>query len=352
MPCLTAPTTAREIALDIAAAKDPLSLLFAPPQLSMTENPNACDGRVHPHDAEEGGVWVMGMRMGEGSTPGTAKPIWQRVLWLLFFPLILVWHSIRIYFLPCIAVYADRFFGNLCLSIGQALCCMCWCKCWRQKKACVLCEYEDADFPPASQSLGKWKGKTDSQLKEIEWKRAAALNPGEKAALFQGGIMPSDIAQGQLGDCWLMAGECGRRMRSGSACCLTTARSRIPEIECLPLAALACLAEHPSAIQRCFRTRERNVRGLYTIQLFDGRAKEFVNITIDDYLPTENGQPLFARPNGLHVHATRARAHTHTHTHDLQVLSFGYCCSRRPSQNFLGTTTRSQVGRLASLSKL
>eukprot|EP00802_Teleaulax_amphioxeia_P006538 Tamp_06542.p1 GENE.Tamp_06542~~Tamp_06542.p1 ORF type:complete len:298 (+),score=55.52 Tamp_06542:593-1486(+) len=197
---------------------------------------------------------------------GAEKSAFWRVMWLLFFPLILLWHSIRIYFLPCLQVYADRFFGTLCLSLGQTLCCMCTCKCWRQQEKCFLCEYEDPDFPPDAKSLGQWKDKSPEQLKEIQWKRAAKLG-SEPAQLFQGGIQPGDIAQGQLGDCWLMA-------------------------------ALACLAEHPAAIQRCFLTRERSVRGCYRIQLYDGQKKEFVKLSIDDYLPTDNGRPLFAKPNG------------------------------------------------------
>jgi calpain-15 len=64
------------------------------------------------------------------------------------------------------------------------------------------------------------------------------------------------------------------------------------------MAALACLSEHPAAIQRCFLTRERNVRGCYRIQLYDGQKKQFVKLSIDDFLPTENDQPLFAKPKG------------------------------------------------------
>ena len=33
-------------------------------------------------------------------------------------------------------------------------------------------------------------------------------------------------------------------------------------------------------------------------QLYDGQKKEFVKLSIDDYLPTDNGRPLFAKPNG------------------------------------------------------
>ena len=251
------PMKANDIAVDVAAS--PFPFLMPPGQLHMTDN------KVHPGDQES--VWVTGWNMGGPSGQKETPSTIVRVLWLVFFPLILLWHSFRIYLLPCIQVYAERFFGSLCLTLGQTLCCMCTCKCWRQQEKCFLCEFEDGDFPPTSKSLGKWNGKSDSELDAIQWKRAAALNPGEKAALFQGGITPSDIAQGQLGDCWLMA-------------------------------ALACLAEHPTAIMKCFITRERNVRGYYVIELYDARQAKFVRITLDDFLPTDNGQPLFAKPSG------------------------------------------------------
>eukprot|EP01035_Chromulina_nebulosa_P027976 gene27976-36862_t len=72
--------------------------------------------------------------------------------------------------------------------------------------------------------------------------------------LFDGTIVPSDICQGALGDCWL-------------------------------LAAFATLSERDSYIQNCFHTRVFNPFGKYRIKLFDARANKFVKITIDDYIP-------------------------------------------------------------------
>jgi len=222
------PMTSHEIALDIAASPFP----FLPLQLQMTAK------NMHHNP---GGVWVMGMQMGETTAAGgTGKnDTFWRVTWIVFFPLILVWHSIRIYFLPCLGVYANRFFGTLCLAVGKTLCCLCTCKFWLRQKSCLLCEFEDPDFPPSGKSIGKWKGKSEQQLNDIKWARASSLTSnksGEKVALFHGGITASDIAQGQLGDCWLMA-------------------------------ALACLAENPTSIQKCFVTRERNVRGCYVLEV-------------------------------------------------------------------------------------
>jgi hypothetical protein len=249
--------TAEDIAIDIAGSSFPIVL------------PNSIlQNKVYPGPQSET-IWIAGGGMGGAAKAGDQErpSTAMRVLWVVFFPLILLWHSIRIYLLPCIGVYVDRLFGPLCLTLGQTLCCMCTCKCWRRQEKCFLCEFEDGDFTPTPKSLGRWNGKSEEQLKAIQWQRAAQLRQGEKPYLFEGGISPSDIAQGQLGDCWLMA-------------------------------ALACLAEHPTAIMRCFITRERNVRGCYVIELYDARQAKFVHITIDDYLPTDGGQPLFAKPAG------------------------------------------------------
>ena len=153
------PVTAREIALNVAAAP----FFLFPPQQKLSAPLQT--------DAQDMEIWVMGIDLGQQM--GEKKSNFWRVMWVLFFPLILLWHSIRIYFLPCLQVYADRFFGSLCLSVGQTLCCMCTCKCWRQQEKCFLCEFEDPDFPSEAKSLGKWKVKSGDQLNQINWKRAA-----------------------------------------------------------------------------------------------------------------------------------------------------------------------------------
>lgn len=57
----------------------------------------------------------------------------------------------------------------------------------------------DPEFPPTPASL--WGGKPSA--KATCWRRAGEfLKPG--FAVFEGGIQPDDISQGQLGDCWLM----------------------------------------------------------------------------------------------------------------------------------------------------
>jgi len=78
-------------------------------------------------------------------------------------------------------------------------------------------------------------------------------------------IRPDDIAQGQLGDCWL-------------------------------LASLATLAERPHLLQNIFLTRSYNPRGKYKLRLFDEKTKAFQTVVVDDFIPVDhNNSPIYTK---------------------------------------------------------
>lgn len=84
--------------------------------------------------------------------------------------------------------------------------------------------------------------------------------------VFYGKIEPSDIKQGNLGDCWFMC-------------------------------ALSSLAEMPHLVTRLFLTPKANDAGLYRVKLC--KNGEWIIVTIDDYFPCyPNGGPIFSRSSG------------------------------------------------------
>ena len=180
------------------------------------------------------------------------------VLNCLLTPFLLMVHSIRIYFVPCLTSVVFQ----CCCTIGSHLCGKCW-------------KYTDKQFPPNDASLGAFEAKKDG----VDWKRAHEIievmpkhSRCDRTApqLFEDGISPSDIAQGALGDCWL-------------------------------LSAIACLSEKRGAIERCFVQHSYNPRGKYTLRLWDGLKNKWNYINVDDAFPCqpgEGGKPLFTHPNG------------------------------------------------------
>ena len=178
-------------------------------------------------------------------------------------PFVLTWKSIRHYLLPTIYVFVARFVG---FFVSRALCLAC--------KACGCYEFVDKDFPEEKAMRGLATAKlcpvSSSTLEACQWKRASELKPPEGMKRMQlfNGIEPQDIAQGHLGDCWL-------------------------------LASIAAFAEHPSAVRRLFVNHEINDRGKYQVRLYNPRKGKFQIITIDDYIPVDsNGTPIFAKARG------------------------------------------------------
>jgi len=153
-------------------------------------------------------------------------------------------------------------------------CCIC-------RSMCPSCyRYTDKAFPATAKSIGAWKDKSEADVgKEIEWQRAVAYfeskltaeqsKEGVRVKLFEDGVEPKDVAQGGLGDCWLIS-------------------------------ALACMSEHEGLLRTIFKTQEFNERGKYSVRLYDGRAKKWTVVTVDDNLPLLKGSTslLFAQPKG------------------------------------------------------
>ena len=188
---------------------------------------------------------------------------------LLCFPLVGLYQSSRIYLLPCVGIYARTLLFNvvcgLCRAISFLNCCM---------------RFTDRKFKADHSSLGKWKDQTGPELdKEVKWERAqpfyeSRLTAEEKKAkvhvkLFEKGIEPKDVAQGQVGNCWLIA-------------------------------ALACVAEHPGLVRKTFVTKVLSVRGKYVVRIFDWQKRKWTNVTVDEFIPltASDRQMLFAQPNG------------------------------------------------------
>ena len=175
---------------------------------------------------------------------GWKSKLFVFILNILLTPFLLAAHSIRIYILPCLQVgfvhnvwnYLNSFFPE-----------------------CI--KYTDKRFKAEGKSLGP-----ERMSRKVEWKRLQDLEfEGKTLNVLFDGIEPSDIAQGALGDCWL-------------------------------LSAFASLSEKPYLIQNAFLTSTYNERGKYIIRLYDSKKKKFENITIDDFVPLGyDGKPMFQK---------------------------------------------------------
>ncbi|KAL4507217.1 hypothetical protein ABPG72_002010 [Tetrahymena utriculariae] len=127
--------------------------------------------------------------------------------------------------------------------------------------------YQDPNFPAQLSSLTK-DINTFERAQKLTWKRPQQFMVQEKGKplqyfVFQKGIEPDDVLQGDLGDCYFMS-------------------------------ALCCLAERPGLIERLFETKEVNQHGCYCVWLcHDG---EWTQVVLDDFFPCFNdGGPAFSR---------------------------------------------------------
>ena len=150
--------------------------------------------------------------------------------------------------------------------------------------------FTDAEFPPTRSSIGPVEGIAGGWLTRsapVVWVRALNLNRDAADVLWRR-VSPSDMQQGELGNCWLIA-------------------------------AIATAAKYPSVIQQCFRTQRIAKDGKYHMRLWDvrrGKAGEWVDIMVDDWMPCRehdphrrHATPWFARST-LDGESTARNAHT------------------------------------------
>ena len=200
-------------------------------------------------------------------------PLWLNcVTW----PFVLFFNAFWIYVFPCLGVLIGRFTRLVCYPFCQ--CCWVYTDKSFEGEAAIGCATEDrtrylSNATPDTNLPASTPGSSSGAAAgDIKWERASLLAAvGKKMKVYEEGIKPSDLCQGAVGDCWLVA-------------------------------ALASAAEHPACIRRAFLTREANSRGKYRIRLFDGQKKKWVIITVDDRIPCKGTAPVlntvFMKPVG------------------------------------------------------
>eukprot|EP00927_Polykrikos_kofoidii_P054913 TRINITY_DN49256_c0_g1_i1.p1 TRINITY_DN49256_c0_g1~~TRINITY_DN49256_c0_g1_i1.p1 ORF type:complete len:699 (-),score=114.86 TRINITY_DN49256_c0_g1_i1:293-2239(-) len=127
-------------------------------------------------------------------------------------------------------------------------------------------QFFDEEFPTGEEALGSSMGFDDDDRSEYiadKWMRISEVN--DNACLFCR-IAPDDISLGggAASSWWLY-----------SAC--------------------AVVAEYPAWVQSIFgQTLELVPTGKYSVRLYHPGKSEFVRVTIDDFVPTNDGKPSFA----------------------------------------------------------
>eukprot|EP00928_Gymnodinium_smaydae_P015860 TRINITY_DN1589_c0_g3_i1.p1 TRINITY_DN1589_c0_g3~~TRINITY_DN1589_c0_g3_i1.p1 ORF type:complete len:684 (+),score=87.40 TRINITY_DN1589_c0_g3_i1:214-2052(+) len=127
---------------------------------------------------------------------------------------------------------------------------------------------DSSHFPHDDTSLGKLG------LKEaVKWIPARYLGHSDSSMKVFDHVSPTDLLQGKLGDCWLIA-------------------------------AMSCFAEYPNRVKELFQEVDQQ-KGTYKIKLYDSKQSSWQEIELDEFIPSEEmhwwdtvGKPLFARPNG------------------------------------------------------
>ncbi|CAB3406202.1 unnamed protein product [Caenorhabditis bovis] len=135
----------------------------------------------------------------------------------------------------------------------------------RLKKTCVSKRnlFVDTLFPPTNQSLFL----DERRSSDIVWKRPGELH--ENPHLFVEGASANDVTQGILGNCWFV-----------SACSALTHNQKLLD------------RVIPDADRQEWSTKEPYA-GIFRFRFW--RFGQWVEVVVDDLLPTRDGKLLFAR---------------------------------------------------------
>uniref|UniRef100_A0A8C6RHE7 Calpain-3 n=1 Tax=Nannospalax galili TaxID=1026970 RepID=A0A8C6RHE7_NANGA len=136
---------------------------------------------------------------------------------------------------------------------------------FKQRCLAQKCLFEDRIFPAGVQALGSHELSQKAKMKAITWKRPKEIC--ENPRFIIGGANRTDICQGDLGDCWF-------------------------------LAAIACLTLNERLLFRVIphdQSFTENYAGIFHFQFW--RYGDWVDVVIDDCLPTYNNQLVFTKSN-------------------------------------------------------